>query len=170
MLLVQVKAGSEGKSHQIKSSCGSKVDLSEIKTMSFFTRVLTMECKRALESERTYFYHAVFASRFHQLPKLAGSQTLELQNDSAAAAANKGEEPGAEPGLRTPRRRSRVKSLHEMPGPNTLYNLYEFFWKDGFGRIHEIQVQLTRLRNLVLTPGLPSAFLFAPRTRRSVTG
>ncbi|XP_064926731.1 cytochrome P450 27C1 isoform X6 [Columba livia] len=107
--------------------------------MSFFTRVLTMECKRALESERTYFYHAVFASRFHQLPKLAGSQTLEMQNDSAAAAANKGEEPGAEPGLRTPRRRSRVKSLHEMPGPNTLYNLYEFFWKDGFGRIHEIQ-------------------------------
>lgn len=129
-----------------------------------------MKCKRALESERTYFYHAVFASRFHQLPKLAGSQTLELQNDSAAAAANKGEEPGAEPGLRTPRRRSRVKSLHEMPGPNTLYNLYEFFWKDGFGRIHEIQVQLTRLRNLVLTPGLPSAFLSAPRTRRSVTG
>ncbi|XP_071666989.1 cytochrome P450 27C1 isoform X3 [Patagioenas fasciata] len=112
--------------------------------MSFFTRVLTMKCKRALESETTYFYHAVFASRFHQLPKLAGSQTLELQNDPAAAAANKGEEPGAEPGLRTPRRRSRVKSLHEMPGPNTLYNLYEFFWKDGFGRIHEIQQKHTQ--------------------------
>lgn len=32
-----------------------------------------------------------------------------------------------------------------MPGPNTLCNLYEFFWKDGFGRIHEIQVRLTRL-------------------------
>ncbi|XP_074684357.1 cytochrome P450 27C1 isoform X3 [Strix aluco] len=39
----------------------------------------------------------------------------------------------------TPHQLGRVKSLQEMPGPNTLYNLYEFFWKDGFGRIHEIQ-------------------------------
>ncbi|XP_032045474.1 cytochrome P450 27C1 isoform X2 [Aythya fuligula] len=31
-----------------------------------------------------------------------------------------------------------------MPGPNTLYNLYEFFWKDGFGRIHEIQQKHTQ--------------------------
>ena len=27
-----------------------------------------------------------------------------------------------------------------MPGPHPLANLVEFFWKDGFGRIHEIQV------------------------------
>lgn len=33
-----------------------------------------------------------------------------------------------------------VKSLKEMPGPRTLTNLVEFFWRDGFGRIHEIQV------------------------------
>ncbi|XP_056391494.1 LOW QUALITY PROTEIN: cytochrome P450 27C1-like [Hyla sarda] len=35
--------------------------------------------------------------------------------------------------------RAQVKSLREMPGPRTLTNLREFFWKDGFSRIHEIQ-------------------------------
>lgn len=35
---------------------------------------------------------------------------------------------------------SRVKTLKEMPGPSTLSNLVEFFWRDGFSRIHEIQV------------------------------
>lgn len=34
-----------------------------------------------------------------------------------------------------------VKSLAEMPGPGTLSNLIEFFWRDGFSRIHEIQVK-----------------------------
>uniref|UniRef100_A0A672YEI0 Cytochrome P450 27C1-like n=1 Tax=Sphaeramia orbicularis TaxID=375764 RepID=A0A672YEI0_9TELE len=33
-----------------------------------------------------------------------------------------------------------VKSLKDMPGPGTLANLIEFFWRDGFGRIHEIQM------------------------------
>ncbi|XP_063284607.1 cytochrome P450 27C1 [Pelobates fuscus] len=32
-----------------------------------------------------------------------------------------------------------VKSLEDMPGPSTLTNLLEFFWRDGFSRIHEIQ-------------------------------
>lgn len=32
------------------------------------------------------------------------------------------------------------RSLAAMPGPRTLANLVEFFWKDGFSRIHEIQV------------------------------
>ncbi|KAM8933776.1 cytochrome P450 27C1 [Pelodytes ibericus] len=31
-----------------------------------------------------------------------------------------------------------------MPGPSTLTNLYEFFWKDGFSRIHEIQQKHVR--------------------------
>ncbi|KAM6258767.1 cytochrome P450 27C1 isoform 2-T2 [Spheniscus humboldti] len=113
--------------------------------MSFFTRVLTMKCKQMLEPERTYFYHAIFVSRFHQLPKLSSSQSLEVQNNPPAAAENKGEETVADSGRAgellkpTPHQLGRVKSLQEMPGPNTLYNLYEFFWKDGFGRIHEIQ-------------------------------
>ena len=36
--------------------------------------------------------------------------------------------------------KTRIKSLSEMPGPSTLSNLIEFFWRDGFSRIHEIQV------------------------------
>ncbi|XP_064021813.1 cytochrome P450 27C1 isoform X2 [Pogoniulus pusillus] len=118
--------------------------------MSFFMRVLTKKCKRTLESERTYFYHAIFVNRFHQLPKLSSSQSLEVQNNSPAAAKNKGEEVVAHPGRPrellkpTPHQLGRVKSLQEMPGPNTLYNLYEFFWKDGFGRIHEIQQKHTQ--------------------------
>ncbi|XP_073404049.1 cytochrome P450 27C1-like [Dendrobates tinctorius] len=31
------------------------------------------------------------------------------------------------------------RSLKEMPGPRTLTNLRELFWRDGFSRIHEIQ-------------------------------
>ncbi|XP_036951880.1 cytochrome P450 27C1 [Acanthopagrus latus] len=34
-----------------------------------------------------------------------------------------------------------VKTLKEMPGPSTLSNLIEFFWRDGFSRIHEIQMK-----------------------------
>lgn len=35
---------------------------------------------------------------------------------------------------------TRIKTLKEMPGPSTFANLIEFFWRDGFSRIHEIQV------------------------------
>ncbi|CAJ1049522.1 cytochrome P450 27C1 [Xyrichtys novacula] len=34
-----------------------------------------------------------------------------------------------------------VKTLKDMPGPSTLSNLVEFFWRDGFSRIHEIQME-----------------------------
>ncbi|XP_070686844.1 cytochrome P450 27C1 [Pempheris klunzingeri] len=34
-----------------------------------------------------------------------------------------------------------IKTLKEMPGPSTLSNLIEFFWRDGFSRIHEIQME-----------------------------
>lgn len=37
----------------------------------------------------------------------------------------------------------RILSLEEMPGPSTLSNLVEFFWRDGFSRIHEIQVMVS---------------------------
>ncbi|XP_062237178.1 cytochrome P450 27C1 [Platichthys flesus] len=39
----------------------------------------------------------------------------------------------------------KVKSLKEMPGPSTLSNLVEFFWRDGFSRIHEIQMDHRKL-------------------------
>ncbi|TSK62674.1 Cytochrome P450 27C1 [Bagarius yarrelli] len=34
-----------------------------------------------------------------------------------------------------------VKSLREMPGPGAIGNLIEFFYRDGFSRIHEIQME-----------------------------
>lgn len=34
-----------------------------------------------------------------------------------------------------------LKTLAEMPGPGTFSNIIEFFWRDGFSRIHEIQVK-----------------------------
>lgn len=43
-----------------------------------------------------------------------------------------------------------VKTLKEMPGPSTLSNLVEFFWRDGFSRIHEIQVMCMPFLCLVL--------------------
>ncbi|NXF44485.1 C27C1 protein, partial [Oceanites oceanicus] len=88
--------------------------------------------------------------RFHQLPRLSSSQSLEVPGSSPAAAADKGGEAVAGAGRAggvlqpSPHPLGRVKSLREMPGPNTLYNLYEFFWKDGFGRIHEIQQKHTQ--------------------------
>ncbi|XP_044058951.1 cytochrome P450 27C1-like isoform X1 [Siniperca chuatsi] len=37
--------------------------------------------------------------------------------------------------------KTRIKTLKEMPGPSTLANLIEFFWRDGFSRVHEIQLE-----------------------------
>ncbi|XP_064167204.1 cytochrome P450 27C1 [Anguilla rostrata] len=34
-----------------------------------------------------------------------------------------------------------VKTLKDMPGPSTVSNIIEFFYRDGFSRIHEIQLQ-----------------------------
>lgn len=39
---------------------------------------------------------------------------------------------------------TRIKTLKEMPGPSTIANLIEFFYRDGFSRIHEIQVKVWR--------------------------
>ena len=39
--------------------------------------------------------------------------------------------------------KARIRTLKEMPGPSTLSNLVEFFWRDGFSRIHEIQVTVS---------------------------
>ncbi|KAL1021652.1 hypothetical protein UPYG_G00016160 [Umbra pygmaea] len=36
---------------------------------------------------------------------------------------------------------TRIRSLKEMPGPSAISNLIEFFCRDGFSRIHEIQIE-----------------------------
>ncbi|XP_029316058.1 LOW QUALITY PROTEIN: cytochrome P450 27C1 [Cottoperca gobio] len=55
----------------------------------------------------------------------------ETMPESMISPANVGEKP-------------RIMTLKEMPGPSTLSNLIEFFWKDGFSRIHEIQMEHTK--------------------------
>ncbi|KAL6112905.1 cyp27c1 [Pungitius sinensis] len=37
--------------------------------------------------------------------------------------------------------KTRIMTLKEMPGPSTMSNLVEFLWRDGFSRIHEIQME-----------------------------
>ncbi|XP_034416708.1 cytochrome P450 27C1 [Cyclopterus lumpus] len=37
--------------------------------------------------------------------------------------------------------KTRIMTLKEMPGPSTIGNLIEFIWRDGFSRIHEIQME-----------------------------
>ncbi|XP_062853830.1 cytochrome P450 27C1 [Trichomycterus rosablanca] len=49
------------------------------------------------------------------------------------------EEPPAAPTAAELKQTGRVKSLREMPGPGAISNLIEFFYRDGFSRIHEIQ-------------------------------
>ncbi|KAM4596673.1 cytochrome P450 27C1 [Fundulus diaphanus] len=42
------------------------------------------------------------------------------------------------------REKIKIKTLKEMPGPSALSNLIEFFCRDGFSRIHEIQMEHTK--------------------------
>uniref|UniRef100_A0A8C8SJW5 Cytochrome P450 family 27 subfamily C member 1 n=1 Tax=Pelusios castaneus TaxID=367368 RepID=A0A8C8SJW5_9SAUR len=96
------------------------------------------------------FLPVIFVNRFHQQIKRSSSQALEVQNTTTTAAAEDKEEEmvavsGTEGLLKPTQHHPRnVKSLQEMPGPKTLSNLFEFFWKDGFGRIHEIQQKHTQ--------------------------
>lgn len=38
-------------------------------------------------------------------------------------------------------KKTEIKTLKDMPGPSTFANLIEFFYRDGFSRIHEIQME-----------------------------
>ncbi|XP_059209274.1 cytochrome P450 27C1 isoform X2 [Centropristis striata] len=63
-----------------------------------------------------------------------------------SAASEAGGEAMSE-GLITPAdvaAKTTIRTLKEMPGPSTLSNLIEFFWRDGFSRIHEIQMEHRR--------------------------
>ncbi|CAG5857956.1 unnamed protein product [Menidia menidia] len=68
------------------------------------------------------------------LHKSAASKALEIPAPGEEAVSDRMITP-ADVGEKT-----RIKTLKEMPGPSTLSNLIEFFWRDGFSRIHEIQM------------------------------
>ncbi|MEQ2181020.1 hypothetical protein GOODEAATRI_007087 [Goodea atripinnis] len=67
------------------------------------------------------------------LHKSAASEALEISTTGDEAMS------GRVIATAELREKSEIKNLEEMPGPSTLSNLIEFFWRDGFGRIHEIQ-------------------------------
>lgn len=72
---------------------------------------------------------------------LHGSSTSRSL-DSAATAASTAAPAAEHPGLSGEVAEGRqVKSLREMPGPGAISNLIEFFYRDGFSRIHEIQLE-----------------------------
>ncbi|XP_037552562.1 cytochrome P450 27C1 [Nematolebias whitei] len=83
--------------------------------------------------------HLVFISR--TLHKSAASEALEIPAPGEEALTGRLMVPEV---LNKPSYKSlktEIKSLKEMPGPGMLSNLFEFFWRDGFSRIHEIQME-----------------------------
>ncbi|XP_022051127.1 cytochrome P450 27C1 [Acanthochromis polyacanthus] len=93
---------------------------------------LTKTCWKSFQGDRLN-KQLLYALR--ALHKSAASEALgisptgeETMNETLMAPTDVGE-------------KTRVKSLKEMPGPSTLSNLIEFFWRDGFSRIHEIQME-----------------------------
>lgn len=79
-----------------------------------------------------------FLLQTHGLHKSRASGSLEI---AAHSQADLKEENMVRP-VAEEQKVERVKTLHEMPGPSAMANLIEFFYRDGFSRIHEIQVSL----------------------------
>ncbi|KAG7482312.1 cytochrome P450 27C1 [Solea senegalensis] len=91
---------------------------------------LTASCWRNLQGGRMHKQLSVILRHLH---KSATSEALEISATGEEAMPQRLITPADVGGTR------RIKSLKEMPGPSTLSNLVEFFWRDGFSRIHEIQ-------------------------------
>nr|XP_014346459.1 PREDICTED: cytochrome P450 27C1-like [Latimeria chalumnae] len=105
--------------------------------MSLLSSMLQKSC-RYLEQEASA--RLLPGANFHKHCKVSSSQALEVQ---PGAHGDKEVAPAQRPLQRQQKPQTlgrRVKDLREMPGPKTLSNLIEFFWKDGFSRIHEIQL------------------------------
>lgn len=109
--------------------------------MSLVAKILQAGCRQVLRPKRDGLSGVGFVSLL---------RSGKAQESSAPGAQDKGEKEtvaadAEEAGglLKPPQlpRHPRAKSLKEMPGPKFFSNLREFFWKDGFGRIHEIQVR-----------------------------
>ncbi|XP_051986679.1 cytochrome P450 27C1-like [Xyrauchen texanus] len=78
-----------------------------------------------------------FFLQAHGLHKSRASDSLDIVAHSPAALKEENMGRPAEEAQKV----ERVKTLQEMPGPSTISNLMEFFYRDGFSRIHEIQIE-----------------------------
>lgn len=88
-----------------------------------------------------------FFLQTHGLHKSVASDSLEIAEQSQADLKEENMVRPVAEGQKV----ERVKTLHEMPGPSTMANLMEFFYRDGFSRIHEIQVSLQRSNGTTVT-------------------
>lgn len=100
---------------------------------------LATACWRSAQGER-HNGHMLTAARL--LHKSAASETFGISAAGEEAAAEPLIAAAAAAAADVGGKSRTAKSLKEMPGPSTLSNLVEFFWRDGFSRIHEIQVWL----------------------------
>lgn len=102
--------------------------------MSLQSTILRIGCKALLADAVA----SPFLQRTSSLHRTATSGSLRV---AAEHSADSLVPPAAEVG--DVEKGTRVKSLKEMPGPSAIGNLVEFFYRDGFARIHEIQVGLS---------------------------
>ncbi|XP_076012151.1 cytochrome P450 27C1 [Genypterus blacodes] len=97
--------------------------------MAFTNQIMNACCKSFQSDARNkplfVLLRALHKSAAHDALRIsaAGEESVPESLISAAEVGDK----------------SRAKPLKEMPGPSTIANLVEFFWRDGFTRIHEIQ-------------------------------
>ncbi|XP_034535547.1 cytochrome P450 27C1 [Notolabrus celidotus] len=92
----------------------------------------TTACLKNFQSDRLHSQLFFFMRALH---KSAASETYGMSTAREGAMPER---------LITPTDagdKTTIKSLKDMPGPSTMSNLVEFFWKDGFSRIHEIQME-----------------------------
>lgn len=101
--------------------------------MSLQTNILRIGCKAFLADAVA----SPYVLRTNALHRTATSGSLRVAAEHSAESMVP---PAAEVG--DVEKGTRVKSLKEMPGPSAIGNLVEFFYRDGFARIHEIQVSL----------------------------
>ncbi|XP_068596199.1 cytochrome P450 27C1 [Brachionichthys hirsutus] len=92
---------------------------------------MTLACRRNLQGDRLNKRLPFVLRAAH---KSAASKTFDV---SAAG----GEAMPERLTTRNVGEKALIKTLEEMPGPSTLSNLMEFFWRDGFSRIHDIQMK-----------------------------
>nr|XP_046192350.1 cytochrome P450 27C1-like [Oncorhynchus gorbuscha] len=102
--------------------------------MALQNKILQLSC-RGVSGE---VLNKRFASNSRALLKSATSESLRICATGQETFPEDLITPGAS--AEVVAKETRIKSLKEMPGPSAVSNLIEFFYRDGFSRIHEIQV------------------------------
>uniref|UniRef100_A0AAZ3QHV8 Cytochrome P450 27C1 n=1 Tax=Oncorhynchus tshawytscha TaxID=74940 RepID=A0AAZ3QHV8_ONCTS len=103
--------------------------------MALQNKILQLSCRSVLGE----VLNKRFASNSRALLKSATSESLRICATGQETFPEDLITPGAS--AEVVAKETRIKSLKEMPGPSAVSNLIEFFYRDGFSRIHEIQME-----------------------------